>query len=132
MTEKLTTDGMQILRSLLSEWHDLFATVCVEGTKGADLIERTKLALFVTEGMIAQTVIDTERWRDVADELPQEAQELLFVRGDKVLHGAWIGGIFWHSNQKMAAAYWMPMPKTPNAPLHRTDAPAAGPSGSGC
>lgn len=43
------------------------------------------------------------RWRDVSEELPQEAQEVLFVRGGKVVHGAWIGGIFWHSNQKMAA-----------------------------
>ena len=53
------------------------------------------------------------RWRDVADELPKEAQEVLFVRGGKVVHGAWIGGIFWHSNQEMAAAKWMPMPKPP-------------------
>lgn len=52
-------------------------------------------------------------WRDVADELPQEAQEVLFVRGGKTVHGAWIGGIFWHSNQKMAAAKWMPLPLPP-------------------
>ena len=64
------------------------------------------------------------RWRDVAEELPQEAQEVLFVRGGKTVHGAWIGGIFWHSNKKMAAAYWMPLPLPPNvefsggAPLH--------------
>ena len=55
------------------------------------------------------------RWRDVADELPKEAQEVLFVRCGKTVHGAWIGGIFWHSNQKMAAAYWMPLPLPPNA-----------------
>ena len=53
----------------------------------------------------------------VADELPQEAQEVLFVRGGKTVHGAWIGGIFWHSNQKMAAAYWMPLPLPPNAEI---------------
>lgn len=53
-------------------------------------------------------------WRDVAEELPQEAQEVLFVRGGKTVHGAWIGGIFWHSNQKMAAATWMPLPFPPN------------------
>ena len=52
-------------------------------------------------------------WRDVVDELPQEAQEVLFVRGGKTVHGAWIGGIFWHSNQKMAAAQWMPLPEPP-------------------
>ena len=57
-------------------------------------------------------------WRDVAEELPQEAQEVLFVRGGKTVHGAWIGGIFWHSNQKMAAAKWMPLPLPPNAYLH--------------
>ena len=55
----------------------------------------------------------TPRWRDVAEELPQEAQEVLFVRGGKTVHGAWIGGIFWHSNQKMAAAQWMPLPEPP-------------------
>lgn len=52
-------------------------------------------------------------WKDVANELPKEAQEVLFVRAGKVLHGAWIGGIFWHSNTKMAAAYWMPLPAAP-------------------
>ena len=61
------------------------------------------------------------RWRDVADELPQEAQEVLFVRGGKTVHGAWIGGIFWHSNQKMAAAYWMPLPLPPNALAEPTE-----------
>ena len=53
------------------------------------------------------------RWRDVADELPREAQEVLFVRDKKTVFGAWIGGIFWHNNQKMAAAYWMPLPLPP-------------------
>ena len=57
--------------------------------------------------------VDAPRWRDVVDELPKEAQEVLFVRGGKVVHGAWIGGIFWHSNQKMAAAQWMPIPAPP-------------------
>lgn len=49
-------------------------------------------------------------WRDVVEELPTEAQEVLFVRDNKVVHGAWIGGIFWHSNTKMAASKWMPLP----------------------
>ena len=49
-------------------------------------------------------------WRDVSDELPKEAQEVLFVRDNKVVHGAWINGIFWHSNTKMVAAKWMPFP----------------------
>ncbi len=61
------------------------------------------------------------RWRDVAEELPQEAQEVLFVRDGKTVHGAWIGGIFWHSNQKMAAAIWMPLPVPPNARANLTD-----------
>ena len=65
----------------------------------------------------ADAIERAPRWRDVADELPQEAQEVLFVRGGKTVHGAWIGGIFWHSNQKMAAAYWMPLPLPPNAEL---------------
>lgn len=49
-------------------------------------------------------------WIDVVDELPGEAQEVLFVQDNKVVFGAWIGGIFWHNNQKTAAAFWMPMP----------------------
>lgn len=53
------------------------------------------------------------RWRDVAEELPHEAQEVLLFRAGKVVSGAWIGGIFWYNNQKVAAAYWMPMPPPP-------------------
>lgn len=56
---------------------------------------------------------ESPRWRDVVNELPQEAQEVLFVRGGKTVHGAWIGGIFWHNNQKCAAATWMPFPEPP-------------------
>ena len=62
---------------------------------------------------LVERLEDAPRWRDVVDELPQEAQEVLFVRGGKTVHGAWIGGIFWYSNQKMAAATWMPLPKPP-------------------
>lgn len=64
-------------------------------------------------------------WRDVADELPKEAQEVLFVRCGKVVHGAWIGGIFWYNNQKMAAAQWMPMPKPPEVGAGDTEKPVA-------
>ena len=53
-------------------------------------------------------------WRDVVDELPNEAQEVLFVRNRKTVHGAWIGGIFWYNNQKCAAATWRPMPEPPS------------------
>ena len=70
---------------------------------------------------MSESIMERLRWRDVADELPQEAQEVLFVRGGKTVHGAWIGGIFWHSNQKMAAAYWMPLPLPPNAGGKRSD-----------
>lgn len=64
-------------------------------------------------------------WRDVVDELPQEAQEVLFVRSGKTVHGAWIGGIFWHSNQKCAAAYWMPLPEPPKVGAGETAKPVA-------
>ena len=70
-------------------------------------------------------LVEAPRWRDVADELPQEAQEVLFVRGGRVVHGAWIGGIFWHSNQKMAAAQWMPLPKPPKVGAGDTAKPVA-------
>jgi len=51
---------------------------------------------------------------------------VLFVRGGKTVHGAWIGGIFWHSNQKMAAAYWMPLPVPPNAKVSGAGTASAG------
>ena len=53
-------------------------------------------------------------WRDVANELPKKNQEVLFVRNGKTVHGAWIGDIFWHNNEKVAAAKWMPLPAPPN------------------
>lgn len=62
------------------------------------------------------------RWRDVAtDGLPTKAQEVLFVRDGKTVYGAFIGGLFWDSNQKCAAAKWMPMPEPDLSPV----APAA-------
>lgn len=55
-------------------------------------------------------------WRYAVDELPQEAQEVLFVRNGKTVHGAWVGGTFWHSNVKTEAEKWMPLP-VPNAEI---------------
>lgn len=52
-------------------------------------------------------------WRNIVDDIPKKAQELLFVRGGKTVHGAWIGGIFWYNNKKCAAAMWMPLPLPP-------------------
>lgn len=55
-------------------------------------------------------------WRDVyVHGYPEAAQEVLFARGGITVHGAFIGGIFWHSNEKCAAALWMPLP-TPLTP----------------
>src|SRR3990167_2694238 len=62
---------------------------------------------------LVERLEEAPRWRDVVDELPKEAQEVLFVRAGKTVHGVWIGGIFWHSNKKMAAATWMPLPAPP-------------------
>lgn len=61
MSDKLTTDAIQILRGLLREWHAMFEPVAVAGTDGGDLVGRTGVALFATEGMTAQTLIDAER-----------------------------------------------------------------------
>ena len=69
---------------------------------------------------LLERLAEAPRWRDIAEEQPQEAQEVLFVRGGKTVHGAWIGGIFWHSNQKMAAAQWMPLPEPPKVGDGRT------------
>lgn len=56
---------------------------------------------------------ESPRWRDVADEPPQKAQEVLFVHDGKTVHGAWIGGAFWHNNQRCSAATWLPLPMPP-------------------
>ena len=66
---------------------------------------------------------ESPRWRDVADEPPQKAQEVLFVHDGKTVHGAWIGGAFWHNNQKMAAAQWMPLPEPPKVGADSTAEP---------
>lgn len=36
----------------------------------------------------------------------------MIAEGERYEHvrGKWDGGIFWHNNQKMAAAKWMPLP----------------------
>ena len=95
-TEELETGGFV---AGLIEQRDELEKLCNYHEKiHADMLER---------------LAEAPRWRDVAEELPQEAQEVLFVRGGKVVHGAWIGGIFWHNNQQMAAATWMPLPKPP-------------------
>lgn len=56
---------------------------------------------------------ESPRWRDVADEPPQKAQEVLFVHDGKTVHGAWIGGAFWHNNQRCSATAWLPLPMPP-------------------
>jgi hypothetical protein len=53
-------------------------------------------------------------WRDVDYEVPEQAQEVILVLGEKVVHGAWIGGMFWHNNRKVEATKWMPLPQPPN------------------
>lgn len=55
------------------------------------------------------------RWRDVTDEPPQKAQEVLFVHDGKTVHGAWIGGTFWHNNQRCSATAWLPLPEPPKS-----------------
>lgn len=76
----------------------------------ADQLEAAKGRIEQLEQMLERASRLAVRWRDVVDELPQEAQEVLFVRNGKTVHGAWIGGIFWHNNTQMAAAKWMPLP----------------------
>lgn len=59
--------------------------------------------------------LNTEsRWRDVSiDGLPTRAQEVLFCRNNRTVHGAFIGGLFWYNNEKCCALYWMPLPNPP-------------------
>jgi hypothetical protein len=54
-----------------------------------------------------------DMWRDVDYEVPEQAQEVILVLGEKVVHGAWIGGMFWHNNRKVGATNWMPLPQPP-------------------
>lgn len=77
----------------------------------ADRLTRERDEAVAECARLREVLENSARWRDVADELPQEAQEVLFVRYGKTVHGAWIGGCFWHNNQQMAAAKWMPLPK---------------------
>lgn len=66
-----------------------------------------------------------EGWRDVRIHgLPEEACELWFViqaPPSRVVHGAFIDGIFWHSNKKYVALFYMPKPAHPE--LIRAAAP---------
>ncbi len=65
-------------------------------------------------------------WRDVyVHGCPEAAQEVLFARGGITVHGAFIGGIFWHSNEKCAAALWMPLPTPLTPDEHRAMLAAA-------
>lgn len=43
---------------------------------------------------LREALQSSPRWLDVAKEVPRNAQEVLFVRDNKTVHGAWIGGIF--------------------------------------
>lgn len=63
------------------------------------------------------------RWRDVSVEKPTQAQQVLFVRNGKVHFGAWINDIFWYSNEKVCALYWMPLPEAPTLVAPAAPAP---------
>jgi len=63
---------------------------------------------------VKQAVSVPDMWRDVDYEVPEQAQEVILVLGEKVVHGAWIGGMFWHNNRKVEATKWMPLPQPPN------------------
>ncbi|WP_186425061.1 hypothetical protein [Cupriavidus metallidurans] len=63
------------------------------------------------------------RWRDVSVEKPTHAQQVLFVRNGKVHFGAWINDIFWYSNEKVCALYWMPLPEAPTLAAPAAPAP---------
>ena len=72
------------------------------------------LACAYCGGAEKQAVSVPDMWRDVDYEVPEQAQEVILVLGEKVVHGAWIGGMFWHNNRKVEATKWMPLPQPPN------------------
>lgn len=63
---------------------------------------------------------ESPRWRDAVEEPPQEAQEVLFVHGGKTVRGAWVGGAFWHNNQRCSTAAWFPLPAPPKSYVGET------------
>lgn len=136
----VSEDTPAVVVGHINEDGETFPVVTVDCDQYYEAQDSIKLARFYAAanpaavlGLI-ERLGEAPRWRDVVDELPQEAQEVLFVRGGKTVHGAWVGGIFWHSNQQMAAAQWMPLPEPPKVgagdtakydekePLHGKDA----------
>lgn len=97
---------LEKMKAEFEKWHRFPVT--------DDMDMQTEVAWMNWQAAWNAGISDATGWRDVVDELPNEAQEVLFVRNRKTVHGAWIGGIFWHNNEKCAAATWRPMPEPPS------------------
>lgn len=107
MTRAVDTDYEQLYREANERIRQLEAERDAEYTKGNAAVQKW-----------AKRALEAERvsegwngWRDVAVHgYPEAAQEVLFVHKGKTVHGAFIGEIFWHSNEKCVAALWRPLP----------------------
>jgi hypothetical protein len=95
--------------SSVDVWDHAVEQINKEGSSEAFILR--KQAEAVQASREAASVPDM--WRDVDYEVPEQAQEVILVLGEKVVHGAWIGGMFWHNNRKVEATKWMPLPCPP-------------------
>lgn len=119
-------DGAVALVGHISEDGETYPVTTVDCAQYYESQDSIKLARFyaainpeVVLGLV-ERLTESPRWRDVADEPPQEAQEVLFVHDGKTVHGAWIGGAFWHNNQRCSAATWLPLPAPPKSDVGGT------------
>jgi hypothetical protein len=72
----------------------------------------SRLAIVADENVLQEPEFKFSHWRDVAIHgLPDNNQEVLMVRDNKTVWGAWLGDSFWCGGKRCAALYWMPMPE---------------------
>lgn len=57
---------------------------------------------------------DIQGWKDVSIHgYPKSGSDVLMVRSEKTIYGAFIGDSFWYNNEKIAVLYWRYLPDPP-------------------
>lgn len=114
-------DGYVALVGHISEDGEMYPVTTVDCSQYYEPQDSIKLARFYAainpEAVLEliEQLTGATRWRNAVDEPPQEAKEVLFVHGGKTVHGAWIGGAFWHNNKRCSTAAWFPLPAPPKS-----------------